>query len=145
MYRSRLLSTILLMSTLLFSATTNAEQYKSLGSFEVHYIALPSTFIQADTASKYKIKRSENNGLINISILDKKDGNKAVKSVLNGTGKNLIGQTHQLNFIEVKEGDAIYYLAEYPFTNEEIVNFTININANNESKTLKFQHKFYVE
>jgi len=139
------LKVMLLSLFLLNSAIASAEQFKQFSNLEVHYIALPSTFIQPEITTQYKIKRSNNNGLLNISVLDKKKNKQAVEAVLTGTGKNLIGQTHQLVFTEVKEGDAIYYLAEYPYTNEEIVNFDINIKTKTKSNTLKFQHKFYVE
>ena len=136
----------LLISTLLcFNAVVSAEQFQQFNKLEVHYIAIPSTFIQPDVAKQYNIKRSSYNGLINISILDNTQDKKAISAQLTGTGNNLIGQTHQLQFTEIKEGEAIYYLAEYPYTNEEIVNFEINIKTNKASNTLKFQHKFYAD
>jgi len=127
------------------SFASQAAQFKTFSNLEVHYIALPSTFITPNIAKQYAIKRSKTNGLLNISILDKRQNNSAVPATLTGTGRNLIGQIHQLTFTEVKEGKAIYYLAEYPYLNEEIVNFEINIKTDKKSNTLKFQHKFYVE
>jgi len=137
---------ILLISSLFFAnLTVNAAQFKEFANLQVHYIALPSTFIQPNIAKKYNIKRSRTNGLLNISILDKKQKNKAIAAVITGTGQNLIGQIYQLKFTEIKEGEAIYYLADYPYLNEEIVNFKINIKTQRKSNTLKFQHKFYVD
>jgi hypothetical protein len=137
--------TLFIGTLLCFSAVLSAEQFQQFNKLEVHYIALPSTFIQPDIAKQYSIKRSSYNGLINISILDNTQDKKAVSAQLTGTGNNLIGQTQQLQFTEIKEGDAIYYLAEYPYTNEEIVNFEINIKTDAASNTLKFQHKFYAD
>ncbi|WP_160063976.1 DUF4426 domain-containing protein [Psychromonas sp. L1A2] len=146
MFRSMIIFKTLFLSLLLFtSSTVTAEQFKKFGNLEVHYIAIPSTFIQPEVATQYKIIRSKNNGLLNISILDTKQNNQAVAATLQGTGKNLIGQTQQLTFTQIKEGKAIYYIAEYPFTNEEIVNFEINLKTEKASNTLKFQHKFYVD
>lgn len=146
MYRLfTVLKTFLISTLLLTSFVVSAEQFKQFSNLEVHYIAIPSTFIQPKIAKQYAIKRSKNNGLLNISILDNKQNKQAIEATLTGTGKNLIGQTHQLVFAQIKEGDAIYYLAEYPYTNEEIVNFNIKIKTKTKSNTLKFQHKFYVE
>ena len=146
MFRSMTICKTLFLSALLFASLgVNAEQFKAFSNLEVHYIALPSTFIQPEIAKQYGIKRSKTNGLLNISILDKRKDKAAVPATLTGTVRNLIGQTHQLTFTEVKEGKAIYYLAEYPYLNEEIVNFDINIRTEKKSNTLKFQHKFYVE
>ena len=146
MFRSMMIfKTFFLSLMLLTSSIATAEQFKKFANLEVHYIAIPSTFIQPAIATQYKIKRSKNNGLLNISILDTKQNNKALTAVLTGTGKNLIEQTQQLVFTQIKEGDAIYYLAEYHYTNEEIVNFDINIKTEKKSNTLTFQHKFYVD
>jgi len=146
MFRSMTICKTLFLSALLFASLgVNAEQFKTFSNLEVHYIALPSTFIQPEIAKQYGIKRSKTNGLLNISILDKRKDKAAVPATLKGTGRNLIGQTHQLTFTEVKEGKAIYYLAEYPYLNEEIVNFDITIKTEKKSNALKFQHKFYVE
>ncbi|HIP76428.1 MAG TPA: DUF4426 domain-containing protein [Psychromonas hadalis] len=131
------------------SQSTYAEQAKEFGDLQVHYIALPSTFLQPNIAKQYNLKRSKYMGLVNISVLSKIRDLKAQKAVLTGTGKNLIGQTVKLSFQEIVEGDSIYYIATYPFTNEEIVKFQVNIKTGSkeDSKTnvLKFQHKFYVD
>ncbi|WP_037027260.1 DUF4426 domain-containing protein [Psychromonas aquimarina] len=130
---------------LTFSASSSAEQYQEFSNLQVHYIALPSTFLPPAVAKENAIKRSRYSGLVNISVLDKKDSLKALSADISGTGKNLIGQTEQLQFKEIKGGDSVYYIAVYPFTNEEIVNFNIQIKTQDKTSTLKFQHKFYVE
>ncbi|MFT7053561.1 MAG: hypothetical protein ACJAU1_001118 [Psychromonas sp.] len=128
-----------------FTQSGAAAQFHAFDNLEVHYIALPSTFLQPDIAQKYNIERSRYNGLINISVLDNNSNAKAVSASLSGTGKNLLGQIHRLSFTEIKEGDSIYYLADYPFTNEEIVHFEILIKTQNKTNILKFQHKFYTD
>ena len=46
----------------------------------------------------------------------------------------------------MKEGDAIYYLAEFPISNEENLTFDIDVNAGMKGAgKLKFSQKFYVE
>jgi hypothetical protein len=137
----------LIAATMLFSFSqlTTAEQLQEFDNLQVHYIALPSTFLQPDIANQYAIKRSKYTGFINIAVIDKNNQLDAVKSQVSGSGKNLLGQTEILDFKEIIEGKAIYYIAIYPFTNEEIVNFSIKINSQNKTNILKFQHKFYVD
>ena len=115
-----LLKTLLISTLFLTNLTVNAAQFKEFFNLQVHYMALPTTFILPEVAQKYNIKRSKTNGLINISILDKKQKNKAIQGVLTGTAKNLIGQTRELEFLEIKEGASIYYLADYPYINEKL-------------------------
>lgn len=133
-----------LLSFLIQSNYLHAEQKQIFDNLSVHYIAIPTKFLTPNIAHQYSIKRSKYNGLINISVIDNTQNNKAIYAIVNGTARNLIGQIHPLNFTLVNEGDAIYYLATYPFLNEEIVNFNIKIKTEKKTNILKFQHKFYI-
>jgi len=135
---------MLLVLGLLFSYSANAEQKQELGSWEVHYIALNTTFLTPQVAKKYAIVRSKFNGLINISVLDRQD--KTAQSViLTGEAKNLLGVIKPLTFKQVIEGKAIYYLAVLPFSDQEQYRISVAINDGLKQKTLKFQHKFYAD
>lgn len=129
---------------LLLSYQVNAEQKQALGSWDVHYIALNTTFLTPQVAKQYSIVRSKFNGLINISVLDRKDKS-AQSVVLTGKAKNLLGVVKSLNFKQVTEGKAIYYLAVLPFSDQEQYRISIDINNGLDQRTLKFQHKFYVD
>lgn len=128
----------------IFSVLVSAEQKQDLGNWEVHYIALNSTFLTPSVAKQYSIVRSKFNGLINISVLDRQS--KIARSpVLTGEAKNLLGVIKELTFKQVIEGKAIYYLAVLPFSDREQYRISIKINDGIEQKTLKFQHKFYAD
>lgn len=139
---------ILLAISLSFFAITyaSAENMKKLGSMNVHYMAIGSTFFTPEIAKVYGITRSRYNGLINISVLDStKAGNPAKTVSISGKAKNNLGQFKTLAFTEVKEGDAIYYLAQIKYSNEETMHFTLTINDGKEQQILKFSQKFYVD
>jgi hypothetical protein len=125
-------------------SVAQAEQKKDLGPWEVHYIALNSTFLTPQVAKTYGIVRSRYNALINISVLDKQS-KKAQSVVLSAQAKNLLGVVKTLSFKQVIEGDAIYYLAVLPFSDLEQYRFSVEINDGRIQKTLKFQHKFYAD
>lgn len=129
---------------LVFSYQVNAEQKRTLGSWDVHYIALNTTFLTPKVAKQNGILRSKFNGLINISVLDRQDKT-AQSVVMTGEAKNLIGVVKKLTFKQVKEGKAIYYLAVLPFSDREQYRISIEINNGLEQQTLKFQHKFYAD
>jgi hypothetical protein len=138
------LLSLLVALGLIFSSQVNAEQKQVLGSWDVHYIALNSTFLTPEVAKQYGIVRSKFNALINISVLDRQD--KTAQSViLTGDARNLIGVVKKLTFKQVTEGKAIYYLAVLPFSDLEQYRISIDINDGLEQKTLKFQHKFYAD
>jgi len=135
-----------LMLTLFISQNAHAENMKKLGNMNVHYIAVGSTFFTPQIAKAYGITRSRFNGLINISVLDNSQKNTPAKSVsITSKAKNNLGQFKTLEFTEVKEGDAIYYLAQVNYRNEETIHFDIMINDGKEKQQLKFSQKFYVD
>lgn len=139
-------STVLSLALMILSFNSNAEQMKKLGDWDVHYIALGSTFITPEIAKIYGIERSKYKGLINISVLDGRQKSKpAVQVTMSGSAKNLIGQKQTLEFKEIIEGDAIYYIAQLDYINEEIYNIEIKLNADRKSQKLRFTQKFFVE
>lgn len=130
------------MLSLLGGISVQAEQKKTLGSWDVHYMAVGSTFLTPEVARAYGIVRSKNNALINISVLDA--DSKAAQSVaVMGNARNLLGTEKPLNFKEVKEDNAIYYLAVLPYRDQEHYRFNINIQQGNNQQTLKFEQKLY--
>ncbi len=131
-----------------FIAFSNAyaENMKKLGSMNVHYMAIGSTFFTPEIAKAYGITRSRYNGLVNISVLDNSlSGSPAKIVTITGQAKNNLGQFKSLEFQEVKEGSAIYYLAQVSYRHEETLHFTLDINDGAEQQTLKFSQKFYVD
>ena len=135
-----------LIISVLTMSYASAENMQKLGAMNVHYMAIGSTFFTPEIAKAYKITRSRYNGLVNISVLDNtKEGTPAKTVSINGQTKNNLGQFKTLEFTEVKEGDAIYYLAQVNYNDEETLHFTLEINDGKEQQTLKFSQKFYVD
>ncbi len=127
---------------LLFASHSLATEIK-VGDWTVHYSALPSTFLTPEVARTYQIERSRYNGILNIAVHDQ-DG-KPLQVNLNGEGKTLIGTVRKLEFQTVREGDAIYYIAEYPYRNEDNVLFTIDIQSPTQGGEFSFRHTFYTD
>jgi hypothetical protein len=139
--------TLLLLSLFLFSLPSFAGQFVQIKNVEVHYSAFNSTFLTPKVARAYQLKRSGYTALINISVLDiSQAGKPAISAQVSGTAKNLLGQTKTLTFREIKEKNAIYYIAELPITNEETFRFDIDVSSGKKGAgKLKFNQKFYVE
>lgn len=138
---------IALVLSFFFSLPSSAEQFKNIKEVEVHYSAFNSTFLTPQVASSYQLKRNGYSAVLNISVLDTyQAGKPAITAKITGQAKNLIGQIKALEFKEIKEGNAIYYLAEFSISEQENLTFTIDINAGNKGTgQLKFSQKFYVE
>lgn len=141
---SKFLRLVICLTVALAILPLKAEQKIALGTWEVHYIALNSTFLTPEVAKQYGIVRSKYNGLINISVLDK-ISQSAQSVVISGDAKNLLGVVKSLAFKEVKEGEAIYYLATLPFSDQERYRINLNINDGKTSQQFTFEYKFYAE
>ncbi|MCG9696020.1 DUF4426 domain-containing protein [Shewanella sp. Isolate11] len=124
-----------------------AEQKQTVGNFDIHYVALGSTFITPLIAKTYGIQRSNYTGIINISVLDtSQKGKPAIPVEISGIANNLLDARVALTFREIREGEAIYYIAEVPYRDDQEINFQIAIKAGNRLNTqLTFKQKFYIE
>lgn len=128
---------------LLMTLPLKAEQMKELGPWLVHYNAFNSSFLTPEVAKAYGLERSRYNAIINIAVQDKQKVAQAVG--ITGEAKNLTGTIRTLNFQEVKEGDAIYYLATLPYRNEDTYQFTLKIMGGGQQQNLSVQQTFYVD
>ncbi|MFT5544062.1 MAG: hypothetical protein ACI96N_003281 [Arenicella sp.] len=140
---------ILLLSLITMTSIgyAQAEQKQQVGNFDIHYMALSSTFITPEIAKTYGIERSSYNGLVNITVLNTNlEGHPAVPVEISGIANNLIDARVTLDFKEIREGKSIYYIAEVSYRDDQDVNFTIAIKHGNQLNTsLKFKQKFYVD
>ncbi|MCL1141536.1 DUF4426 domain-containing protein [Shewanella gaetbuli] len=138
---------LLTLTLLLVTTQVHAEQKQQVGHYEIHYMALNSTFITPEVAKNYGIDRSSYNGIVNITVLDTNQaGNPPVAVEITGIANNLLDAKKTLNFKEIREGNAIYYIAQVPYRDDQLVNFNIGIKRGNKLNTsLKFKQKFYVD
>ena len=140
-----LLFALLLLLAPSVMAEQQGGQFKDLGPWEVHYIAFPSTFIQPNIAKAYDLTRSGSQAIVNISVLADKPSKPAVKANVSGFARDLLGKKVELEFKEVVEGEAIYYLAQLDYDHEDVFRFEINISQGSQSRQLVFSQKFYVD
>ena len=119
------------------------------GDYEVHYSAFNSTFIPPDIAEQYNLERGHRFGMVNIAIRNVKhsETGKAVKGNIKGSKINLLTQTNSLEFKEIRETDAVYYLAGFRFSDQELLKFTIDITPEGspQTETIRFEQVFYQE
>ena len=131
----------LLFVALCLSLPAIAERKQSFGDLDVHYNAFNSSFLQPEIASAAGLSRSKTQGVLNISVL--KTGQPTAARV-SGEMRNLLGQIHSLRFKQVSEGEAIYYLAQFPIEQQEMLRFNLKIQADGGSiHSLDFNQEFF--
>lgn len=124
-----------------------ADQFKKFGDFQVHYNAMLTEDLQPEVARAYKIDRSQNRGLITISVLKKNNlgVGQAVKAKVRVSSINMSAQLIGVDMREVQEGTAIYYLGEYRVSAPETLKFNVSVKPEGAAVTytFDFQRNFY--
>lgn len=138
---------ILILSGLALCASQSyAQGQQQFGDYTVYHTVLNSTFIKPKVAEAYGLVRGDQWFLINISVNNagKIFGQKAL---LNGTATNLMQQQKTLEFKEINEGEATYYVAPLRLAGQDVLHFAIDVQTaeDQEPFTVKFTHKFAKE
>ncbi len=142
-----LLRLIVTLSLALSTCTAAwAQQSAMFGPFELHYSVVNTTFLEPDVAATYGITRGSKRGILNLAVREHLDQGTAGRTMqLEGRTWDLIHQ-QPLEFMEIREGDAIYYIAEFTFINEEWRFFEMDFRPDgaDETYTFKFKHQMYI-
>lgn len=133
---------------LVFAGHASADQ-QNFGDYDLNYTIFESTFLQPNVARQYGFTRSKSKGMLNVALLKKNQGQlpTPTPAIVTAKVKNLLGQIVKLEFTTIKEGDAIYYIAPFSKTDDEILQFeiTARLNANSPAMTVNTQKHVYVD
>ena len=126
------------------------EQKQVFGDYEVHYIGLTTTSIDPDVARAYQIERSGSLGFLNVSVIRRganEEIGTPIKAQVEGTVRNLIGQSSPLVFKEIRETNAIYYVNTLRFDEEETYRISLKVKPEGSDRTfdVNFSQRFYKE
>ena len=124
------------------------ESYRDFGEYTLHFNALTTDQLTELVASEYDIVRSRNSALLNVSILRNREVGlpTAVAGDVRASARNLTGQFRNLDVREIREGEAIYYIAETDIVNAESLIFTVEATPESETEPMRvsFQKQFFV-
>jgi hypothetical protein len=144
---NKLFKPLFILAISLASLNSYAENSMEFGDYVVHYNAFRSDTISPEIAKQYGLPRANNRALINIALLKKvmNTTGKPTKAEITGHASNLTGQLKQLEFKEITEGTAIYYLAETKISDGEFLKFEIKIIPEGETRAarLRFNKRFF--
>lgn len=140
----KLLFTLLAMCAM--SGIAHAEKAQKFGNLEIHYNALTTDDLLPEVARAYKIERSKTRGLLTISVLKKNERGVPVPvpAKISMQATNMTQQLSPLVMREIKEGTAVYYLAEFRVAAPDTLTFTGVIETQGEPRReVKFSQSFY--
>ena len=108
-----------------------------MDNYIVYYNVFNSAMIPPEIARAHNLIRAKDRAYVNVSLVKKSGGN-GIPAKVSGHHRNLMQQRFNLNFVEIKEPTATYYLAPIRFNNEEILHVDISIAPPDESETATF-------
>ena len=100
-------------------------------------------FLQPDIAARYNVTRANDRAIVNLSVID--DNDTALSAEVTGSTINLLSQTAPLQFAEIKEGEAIYYIAPLRYTDKDVLRFRVTITVSDRAPmNLEFQQQMFL-
>lgn len=134
---------------LFFCLSGLAQQAEDMGQHLVHYNTMNTSQLSREVAGSYNIQRSGTRGLLNIAVLRKEEEglNTPVSARVQASATNLAGQRRDLEMREIRDQDAIYYVATFRFHNEEQLNFRVSVQPEGQDRAREFtfRQQFYVD
>lgn len=142
-----LLSTFLLSALLAPIATADIEETSRETDTHIFYFnVFNSTFLSPEIAQQYGLTRSKTSAFLNLAVHEKSaSGDKAIPVILQGTVTNIVQQQRKLNFKEIVEGEAIYYLSDFRITDDDVLTFDIKVRTHADSPgyDLRFKRRVF--
>lgn len=134
---------------LLLSLNAAAENSTRVPGYTIHHNALTTDILDPKVAATYGIKRSKGRAMINVSVIKEIPGTtgQPVPAQVRVSGRNLIGQNRQIPMREVREGNAVYYIGDFPVAHRERLNFLIEVTPEGAHRPYlaRMTHEFYTD
>lgn len=136
------LITAFLLYLCAFTAAAQTDVSQRFGDYNLHYSVFNSSFIDPQIASLHSITRGDDIALVNIAVtrVDAGVESLGLPAEIEGRMQNLIMQSRNLDFIEIREGNATYYLAPFRIDDEDPQHFFINVRP--QGSRLPFELEF---
>ncbi|MFN2362612.1 MAG: DUF4426 domain-containing protein [Marinobacter sp.] len=138
---------MLALACLFFISAQSHAGSKDFGEYQVHWSVFPSTFLAPEVARDNNLNRSKSIGVVNISIMQETDdgGLEPVSGQVEGKALNDVQQAKFLAFRRIQEGDAVYFIAEYQYSNAELMTFQITARPTGGKQDLpiRFTHALF--
>ena len=118
-----------------------------IGEYTIHHTVFNSSFLSPDIAAIYGLTRGKDKAIANIALTQKtaEGDSLGMATDVSGEARNLMQQSTRLEFNEVREQNATYYIAPFEFDDKEIMHFYIDVLIPGEtrSRQIKFTKKLY--
>ena len=135
-----------LYALVLVPTLAQAESFKEFGEYRVHYNAFTADMLPPEMARSYDIQRSGYRAVLNVTVQRQTaDGYVPVAADIGASATNLNAQMRRLEPREIREDQAIYYIADFEVANEEVLDFDLRVRPKGEDRTfgIRFRQQFF--
>lgn len=111
-----------------------------------YFNVLNSAFLTPEIAQQYGINRSNYRAVLNLAVHEKTAaGSKAIPVILEGSVTNIVQQQRALEFQEVNESQALYYLSDFRISDDDLLTFKLLIKTHADAPgyELNFKRRVY--
>ncbi|MES2675200.1 MAG: DUF4426 domain-containing protein [Pseudomonadota bacterium] len=123
--------------------------FQKFGAYTVHYNVFNSKLVPPEVAKIYNLTRGKDLALLNISLTKTENGTTTLglPAQIKAKATDLMQRKKSLEFIEIKEPEATYYLASIRYINEEDLRFEVSVLPPGETTPLNitFNRRLYTE
>jgi hypothetical protein len=142
------LGTLVCLILWALSSPATAQQFTRFGEVDVHYAVVNTSFLEPQVAAAYGITRGKRRAIVNISILEADSSPVPVarSAIVSGRVRDLISAP-ALDFMEIREQNAIYYIADFHILDKQLHRFEVDIqlDPNQPPYQLRFEQKVYAD
>lgn len=124
------------MCCMMWHGTYAAAETIEWQGYEIHFTTFSSLLIPPEIAAMHDIDRAKNRIVTNISIL--KEGEPQT-AIVRGQNTNLLNQLYTMEFTEVQESSAVYYLANQLIDERDTLRFKIQLTPTGIDDTYEFE------
>ncbi len=127
----------------------SAENATRERGYTVHHNAVSSAMLTPEIADSYNIVRSKYRGLLNVSVIRDQAGTtgESVSARVKARARDLTGRVQDLAMREIREGDAYYYIGQFPIVDGETLTFSIEVTPTGLQRPIKAEitQQFFVD
>ncbi|NIO39595.1 MAG: DUF4426 domain-containing protein [Burkholderiales bacterium] len=120
--------------------------FENIGDHVVHFSAQTTDELPREVAQAYRIQRSPDRAMLNVSVIRKAD-NASVKATVSVKTRNLTQQLKNIDMREISEQGAVYYIGETKVANRETLIFELNVKPDGveRASSIRFQKQFFTD
>mgnify|MGYP003110146933 CR=1 FL=1 len=125
----------------LLALPAQAQLSERYGPYELHYSVVNTSFLAPEIAARYQLTRGRNYAILNLAVREHlDDGSTEARAMrLQGSATDLLNKQQVLDFQEIREGSAIYYIAEFRFIDEEWLRFEVDFRPEGGTRSYRFE------